>query len=57
VPFNTVLLYWEPTKTTAAALRGVAVAKEALYWALVVGLPVLGWLILFPTLIYLKFSK
>lgn len=32
-------------------------AKSVLYWALVVGFPVAGWLILFPSLIYLKWSR
>jgi hypothetical protein len=57
VPLSTVLLKWEPTKLAATALRAVALAKEVLYWTLVVGFPVVGWLVLFPVLIYLKFSK
>ncbi|KAI3426439.1 hypothetical protein D9Q98_008807 [Chlorella vulgaris] len=57
VPLSTVLLRWEPTKLAATALRAVALAKEVLYWTLVVGFPVVGWLVLFPVLIYLKFSK
>lgn len=38
-------------------LRGVTTAKEVLYWTLIVGFPCAGWLVLFPSLIYLKFSK
>ena len=57
VPLNTVVLYWEPTWKVALVLRGVATAKEVLYWLLVVAFPVSSWLQLFPALIYLKFSK
>ena len=37
-------------------LRGVTTAKEVLYWTLIVGFPCAGWLVLFPSIIYLKFS-
>lgn len=52
-----MLLRWEPTDTTALVLRGVNVMKEALYWALIVAFPVAGWVVLFPALVYLKFSR
>lgn len=57
VPLVQVVQWWEPTDTTALVLRAVVVMKEALYWALIVALPVAGWTLLFPSLIYLKFSK
>ncbi|PRW44956.1 croquemort-like mating [Chlorella sorokiniana] len=57
VPLGYVLLSWEPTDTAALVLRGVTTAKEVLYWTLIVGFPCAGWLVLFPALIYLKFSR
>ena len=57
VPLAYLLMYWEPTDTVAILLRLVGTLKDALYWALIVACPVAGWSVLFPVLIYLKFSK
>lgn len=57
VPLGYVLLSWEPTDTAALVLRAVTMAKEALYWALIVAFPVAGWTVLFPVLIILKYSR
>lgn len=45
-----------PLPSLIQVLRGVTTAKEVLYWTLIVGFPCAGWLVLFPSLIYLKFS-
>lgn len=50
-------MHWEPTDTVAILLRLVGSLKDGLYWALIVACPVAGWAVLFPVLIYLKFSK
>lgn len=52
-----MVLSWEPTALAALALRGVVAAKEGLYWALIVAFPCGGWLLLFPVLISLRFSR
>lgn len=57
VPLAYVVLSWEPTDLAALALRAVVAAKEALYWALIVAFPCGGWLLLFPVLISLRFSR
>ena len=57
VPLAYVVLSWEPTRLSALALRGVVAAKEGLYWALIVAFPCGGWLLLFPVLVSLRFSR
>ena len=47
---------WSLVRSTQV-LRGMNMAKSVLYWTLVVGFPCAGWLVLFPTLIYLKWSR
>lgn len=49
--------YLPPRLPLWQVLRGVTTAKEVLYWTLIVGFPCAGWLVLFPSLIYLKFSR
>lgn len=46
-----------PLVRSNQVLRGMNMAKSVLYWTLVVGFPCAGWLVLFPTLIYLKWSR
>lgn len=57
MPLAYVLLQWEPTDDTASTLRGLNVAKEGLYWALIVACPSLGWVLFFPVGIRLKFAR
>ena len=57
VPLAHLLMHWDPTDTVAILLRLVGSLKDGLYWALIVACPVAGWAVLFPVLIYLKFSK
>ncbi|KAL4448196.1 hypothetical protein ABPG75_005415 [Micractinium tetrahymenae] len=57
VPLSSVMIYWEPTKKSSLALRGINYARAVLYWLFMLGIPVTAGVFLFPSILYLRFSK
>lgn len=57
VPTMWVKMTWVPTDGIASIISTLLTAQDVLYYMLVVCFPVIGWLMLFPSLFLLKFGK
>jgi len=57
VPVFWARMWWEPSDSAAMLIRIMTALDNALYYIMVVSWPVLGWLMLGPSLFILKFGR
>lgn len=57
VPTFWVAMTWEPTNSVTNVIGTISRLNDALYYLLVAGCPVLGWVLLGPALFFLRFGK